>query len=111
MKQAGYTKRSYGRSPERPRSPTRHNSPSSGDPKVRGNAQQCVEKYLILARDATSLGDPVSAENYYQFADHYHRILLEHRVSRPLPVEKRQEDSDPLVIPPAVPQQGAHLLE
>jgi hypothetical protein len=111
MKQAGYTKRSYSRSPERQRSSTRQSTSPSGDPKVRGNAQQCVDKYLTLARDAASSGDPISAENYYQFADHYHRILLEHRVSRYVPVEKKQEDREPVVIPSPVPQQTAHLLE
>ncbi len=42
--------------------------------KVRGNAQQVVEKYLQLARDATLAGNPVMAENYYQHAEHYYRI-------------------------------------
>lgn len=111
MKQAGYTKRSYSRSPERQRSSTRQQIPSSGDPKVRGNAQQCVEKYLTLARDAASSGDPISAENYYQFADHYHRVLLEHRVSRHVPLEKKQETHEPLIVPPPAPQQSTHLLE
>ena len=33
------------------------------------------EKYLALARDATSSGNRVAAENYYQHAEHYYRIL------------------------------------
>ncbi len=33
------------------------------------------EKYLTLARDATSSGDCVAAENFYQHAEHYYRIL------------------------------------
>ena len=48
---------------------------SSGpDVKVRGTAQQVLERYLALARDATSAGDRVAAEGYYQYADHYHRL-------------------------------------
>lgn len=43
--------------------------------KIRGTAQQVQEKYLSLARDASSSGDWVSAEAYYQFAEHYHRII------------------------------------
>ncbi len=45
------------------------------DVRVRGNAAQVNEKYLNLARDATSSGDRVAAEGYYQFAEHYFRIL------------------------------------
>lgn len=46
------------------------------DVKVRGTAQNVAEKYLQLARDAQSSGDPVAAENYFQHAEHYYRILL-----------------------------------
>ncbi|MCV9937606.1 DUF4167 domain-containing protein [Boseaceae bacterium BT-24-1] len=46
------------------------------DVKVRGTAQNVAEKYLQLARDAQSSSDPVAAENYFQHAEHYYRILL-----------------------------------
>lgn len=46
------------------------------DVKVRGTAQHVAEKYLQLARDAQSSGDTVAAESYFQFAEHYYRILL-----------------------------------
>ncbi|HCY56685.1 MAG TPA: DUF4167 domain-containing protein, partial [Oceanicaulis sp.] len=45
------------------------------DVKIRGNAAHIYEKYLQLARDASSSGDRVMAENYYQHAEHYLRIL------------------------------------
>lgn len=45
--------------------------------RLRGNANQLNEKYLQLARDATSAGDRVVAESYYQFAEHYYRIAHE----------------------------------
>jgi hypothetical protein len=49
---------------------------SSGpDVRVRGTAQQLFEKYLQLGRDATSGGDRVMAEGYFQHAEHYFRIL------------------------------------
>ena len=49
---------------------------SSGpDVRVRGTAQQLFEKYLQLGRDATSSGDRVMAEGYFQHAEHYFRIL------------------------------------
>jgi Domain of unknown function (DUF4167) len=45
------------------------------DVKVRGTANHVADKYLQLARDAQSSGDPISAENYYQHAEHYLRIV------------------------------------
>ena len=42
---------------------------------MRGTAQQLFEKYLQLGRDATSSGDRVMAESYFQHAEHYFRIL------------------------------------
>lgn len=45
------------------------------DVRVRGTAQQLFEKYLQLGRDATSSGDRVMAESYFQHAEHYFRIL------------------------------------
>ena len=45
------------------------------DLRVRGTAQQLFEKYLQLGRDATSGGDRVMAESYFQHAEHYFRIL------------------------------------
>jgi hypothetical protein len=45
------------------------------DVRVRGTAQQLFEKYLQLGRDATSGGDRVTAESYFQHAEHYFRIL------------------------------------
>ena len=59
------------------RHPSSRNFPieSNGpDVKIRGTAQQVMDKYLALARDAASSGDRVMAESYFQHADHYHRI-------------------------------------
>jgi hypothetical protein len=43
--------------------------------KIRGNAHHVAEKYLQLARDAHTGGDPVAAENYLQHAEHYFRLI------------------------------------
>src|SRR5271165_1602169 len=43
--------------------------------RIRGTAQQLFEKYLQLGRDATSGGDRVTAEAFFQHAEHYFRIL------------------------------------
>src|ERR1700722_1144405 len=45
------------------------------DVKIRGTASHVAEKYLQLARDAQSSGDPVAAENYLQHAEHYFRMI------------------------------------
>ena len=47
------------------------------DVRIRGNAHQVAEKYLALAKDASSGGDRTTAENYYQHAEHYIRIINE----------------------------------
>lgn len=44
-----------------------------------GNAAQMLEKYKTLARDATQAGDRITAEYYFQYADHYFRVLNENR--------------------------------
>jgi hypothetical protein len=45
------------------------------DVKIRGTASHVTEKYLQLARDASTSGDHVTAENYYQHAEHYLRLI------------------------------------
>ncbi len=45
------------------------------DIKIRGTASHVAEKYVQLARDARTSGDPVAAENYYQHAEHYFRLI------------------------------------
>src|SRR6476661_9060623 len=74
----GQNKRMRGRNPGRkgPNPLTRSYESNGPDVKVRGTAQHVAEKYLQLARDAQSSGDPVAAENYFQHAEHYYRILL-----------------------------------
>jgi len=47
--------------------------------KIRGTPSHIAEKYLALARDAQSSGDPVLAENYLQHAEHYIRIIMAYR--------------------------------
>ena len=54
----------------------RNNFESNGpEVKVRGTAQQVLDKYLALARDAHSAGDRINTENYFQHAEHYYRVL------------------------------------
>jgi Domain of unknown function (DUF4167) len=54
---------------------TRSYESNGPDVKIRGTAATIAEKYIQLARDAQSSGDPVAAENYYQHAEHYFRLI------------------------------------
>ncbi len=54
---------------------TRSYESNGPDVKIRGNAHHVAEKYLQLARDAQSSGDPVAAESYLQHAEHYFRLI------------------------------------
>jgi hypothetical protein len=60
-----------------PRPPHRIQTFDSNGPnvKIRGNAYQVFERYLAMAREAQSSGDPVAAENFYQHAEHYFRMM------------------------------------
>ena len=61
----------------RPRMPQRNQTFDSNGPnvKIRGNAYQVFERYVALAREAASSGDRIAAENLYQHAEHYFRVM------------------------------------
>jgi hypothetical protein len=63
--------------PHNPHMPVRSQTFDSNGPdvRIRGNAYQVLEKYLALARDATAAGDRIAAENFYQHAEHYYRLI------------------------------------
>ena len=74
----GQNKRMRGRPSNNRRGPnplTRSYESNGPDVKIRGNAHHVAEKYLQLARDAHTSGDPVAAENYLQHAEHYFRLI------------------------------------
>lgn len=75
----GQNKRMRGRSNNNhrkgPNPLTRSYESNGPDVKIRGTAHHVAEKYLQLARDAQSSGDPVMAESYLQHAEHYFRII------------------------------------
>ena len=43
--------------------------------KPKGSISKILEKYISLAQDASSNGDRIAAENYYQHAEHYRRLI------------------------------------
>jgi len=69
------------------------------DIKIRGPASHIAEKYLQLARDARSSGDPVAAENYYQHAEHYFRLIAaaQEQFRQNQPQQQAQPRSDEML--------------
>ncbi len=72
--------------------------------KIRGNAYQVFERYVALAREAAASGDRIAAENLYQHAEHYFRIMnangeaYQHGAPRPMTpadLDMQGTDTDP----------------
>ncbi|HEU0071946.1 MAG TPA: DUF4167 domain-containing protein [Alphaproteobacteria bacterium] len=114
MRQVPNSKRSRGRNGRKPHNPhggggsnKNQTYDSSGpDIKVRGSASQVLEKYLALARDATAAGDRIAAENYFQHAEHYYRILSANQAAQ---AAQRQQNGQQGAAPngqPNGPQGG-----
>jgi len=55
----------------------RSSSFSNGKSRNKGNVMQQFQKYTKLAKEAFSTGDRIQTEYYYQFADHYSRLMIE----------------------------------
>ncbi len=70
------SKRSRGRGRKPQSSGNRAYDSNGPDVKIRGTATHVCEKYQQLARDAITSGDRVMAENYYQHAEHYYRLIM-----------------------------------
>lgn len=70
------SKRSRGRGRKPQNSGNRAYDSNGPDVKIRGTATHVCEKYQQLARDAITSGDRVMAENYYQHAEHYYRLIM-----------------------------------
>ena len=84
---------------------TRSYESNGPDVKIRGNAHHIAEKYLQLARDAQSSGDPVAAESYLQHAEHYFRLIASAQAAQagyarqPDAVDAEMDDDDDSGIP------------
>src|SRR5213596_3537327 len=97
----GQNKRMRGRNRKGQNPLTRVYESNGPDIKIRGTASHVAEKYIQLARDAQSSGDPVGAENYFQHAEHYFRMIAaaqeQFRPNQPQPRtenEMASEDGD-----------------
>jgi len=77
MKHGSNPRRGRNRSNNKRGSSSRNQTFESNGPdgKIRGTAQQVLDRYLALGRDAFSAGDPITAEAFYQHAEHYYRLV------------------------------------
>ena len=63
------------------RSNFKRNNNFSNKNRNKGNLTQQYNKFLKLAKEASSSGDKIQAEYYYQFTDHYYRLMQEMGIS------------------------------
>src|SRR4030095_5029879 len=71
----GHHHKQHNHNPKRPPNRNQIFDSSGPDVRVRGNAHQVFDKYQALAREAASSGDRIMAEAYWQYADHYFRMI------------------------------------
>src|SRR5215207_8024622 len=71
----GHSHHKQHHNPNRPPNRNQIFDSSGPDVRVRGNAHQVFDKYQALAREAASSGDRIAAEAYWQYADHYYRMI------------------------------------
>ncbi len=95
MRQGSNPKRLRGRNGRKNTNPRSQSFDSNGpEVRVRGNAQQVVEKYLALARDANTAGDRITAESYFQHAEHYYRLMTANGGHEGHEMRPRQQTAD-----------------
>lgn len=87
--------------------PNRTMESNGPEGKVRGPAALIYERYLQLARDASSSGDRVLAENFFQHADHYFRLLRAMQPAMPPPQERSLNENDYEGDEEGAPENGA----
>ena len=71
---------------------------SNGKNRNKGNVSQLYQKYLKLAKEASSSGDRIQTEYYYQFADHYSRVMTELGIPTDLNENYNQERSNLITV-------------
>ena len=56
-------------------------APNGARPQAKGthNARSSYERYLALAQGEARAGNTIAAENYYQHAEHYFRLMSSDR--------------------------------
>ena len=102
------------KSNRRPNFKRNNNYASKG--RNKGNVTQLYNKYLKLAKDTFSAGDRIQAEYYYQFTDHYYRLMLELGINieeQEVASELKDEnsDNDPPETSKEIMNKNENLLE
>jgi len=72
---SGFSSNSSGMSQNHSSNPSSNHSGFRGNGRFVHNAGRLAEKYNILAREALAQGDRIAAENYFQHADHFTRLI------------------------------------
>jgi hypothetical protein len=115
MRPGTSSRRSRGRGNRKPHVASKNQTFDSNGPevRVRGNAHQVLEKYLALARDAQAAGDRIAAENYFQHAEHYYRIINANgdgANGRPRPQPRPEPEPAESAPTPAAPNGAGDVL-
>ncbi len=88
--------RNFKNSGDRPKYGTNYSNNENFKRKAPGrnnhNASKLIEKYNDLAREASSNGDKILSENYFQHADHFTRILNEQESQKRARFSERKLD-------------------
>jgi len=72
---SGFSSNSSGINQNHSSNPSSNYSGFRGNGRFVQNAGRLAEKYNILAREALAQGDIIAAENYFQHADHFTRLM------------------------------------
>lgn len=51
--------------------------------KIKGTPQQLVDKYTSMGKESFRDGDAIAGEKFFQYAEHYRRLVLEISPPRP----------------------------
>jgi hypothetical protein len=83
----------------RPFSSSRLLESNGPDIKIKGSALQIVDKYMALSREYQTSGDPITAESYLQYAEHYQRIVdaNELKIQQNQVIEKEKNQTNTIV--------------
>lgn len=60
--------------------------------KVRGNLQHLVDRYMALGKEALGGRDFAEAESFFQHAEHYRRLLAQHKATKAPPKSPAPSD-------------------
>ncbi|MEH0001969.1 MAG: DUF4167 domain-containing protein [Holosporaceae bacterium] len=87
--------RRHGQSNRGNRFPSKDSTIESVGPagKVRGNLQHLVDRYMALGKEALGGRDFAEAESFFQHAEHYRRLLAQHKATKVPPKNAPSDDS------------------